>query len=50
MDILDYIELYHSGEEFSPEREREVTEKYEEYVMYLNEQAEAAAYESAMEM
>jgi hypothetical protein len=50
MDILDYIELFHSGEEFSPEREREITEKYEEYVMYLNEQAEAAAYENCMEI
>ena len=50
MDILDYIELYHSGEEFSPDRDREITEKYEEYIMYINEQAEVAAYESAMEM
>jgi hypothetical protein len=50
MDMLDYIELYHSGEEFSPEREREISEKYEEYIMYLNEQAEAAAYENCMEI
>ena len=50
MDIQDYIELFHSDEEFSPEREREITEKYEEYVMYLNEQAEYAAYENCMEI
>ena len=50
MDILDYIELYHCDQEFSPEREREITEQYYEYIEYLNEQAEAAAYENCMEM
>jgi hypothetical protein len=50
MDIQDYIELFHSDEEFSPEREREIAEKYEEYIMHLNEQAEYAAYENSMEI
>jgi hypothetical protein len=50
MDILDYIELYHSGEEFSPEREREITEQYHEYIEYLNLRAMEAFYESSTEM
>ena len=50
MDIQDYIELYHGDEEFSPEREREITEKYHEYIEYLNECAKEAAYDFAMEM
>ena len=50
MDIQDYIELYHSDEEFSPEREREIVEKYYEYVEYLNWRAEEAAYENSVEM
>ncbi len=50
MYIEDYIELYHSNEEFSPEREREIVEKYEEFIMHLNEQAEYAAYENLMEI
>lgn len=50
MDILDYIELYRGDEEYTPEMEQELTEKYYEYVEYLNERAQEAAYEKFMEM
>lgn len=50
MEIQDYIELYHSDEEFSPEREREITEKYEDFIRNLNEQAEYAMFENCMEI
>lgn len=50
MDILDYIEQVRSDENYTPEMEQELTEKYYEYIEYLNERAEEAAYENFMEM
>lgn len=50
MDILDYIEQCRSEENYTPEMEQELTEKYYEYIEYLNERAQEAMFESAMEM
>lgn len=47
---MDIVDLYFSEQEFSAEREREIAEEYERFMLHLDDLADRAEYERMVEM